>query len=435
MRFDINLPAGIACAALYSAGLDAEGFTDLTIAESCGDARFPATLKCRCRRDPSVKCSVTIHSFGENERIDRKRDKAGKLVFTRSGKPKNPTRVTVEIDDGKIGREVRKELDRCSFENDGEIVSWQEHCDTWNRIDEVLKRDKLSYDKLEQGKGPMPRRAIEALIELAARLDPVRHENIHCLFDNHNIAKADRLLAAKWLIQQFERDQWYLDDQLSTRIYEQTCPQIADDLIRLINDKKYGDERWPLALSLARTRHPKAADVIVTLLGQGVNTRGALEALGKLPAHKHIEKMRKYLRDPDSDVRRQARKTLQKLGVAFEAPPPPVHLVKNRKAIPKGLEEWSTNLDMDELAPTLEKLSRCVEKGFGKDEIAEVLGVVEEMPAEQTRAFRFPVVAGRKSGDVWIVIFMDDIDSPDLEVYADTQLIRKLGHLTPPDEP
>lgn len=429
MRFKINLPAGIDLGTLCAAGLDPEGFTDLDVAVITGKATLPKELRCVYLPDLSVKCALTVHRFGERENIERWRDKSGKLVFKRSAKAKYGTHIEIEIDDDRVGRAVKKHLDRYSFENDGEILSWREHCDTWNRIDAVLKRDKLSYDKLQAGKGPLPRRAIEGLIKLTEEIDPHSRDNVHGLFDERSVAKSDRPFVAKWLIEEFERS-WYADDQLGVNIWNMACKEIADDLIRLIRDRRYGDERWPLALALAKTKHPRAADVIVTLLGQGVNTRGAIEALGRLPAQKHIERIRKYLRDPDSDVRREAKRTLKKLGAAVETPPPPVHLVKSRKLVPKGLEEWSTNLDMDDLATTLEKLSKCFDKGFDKAEIAEVLGVAEEMPPERTKVFRFPVVAGKKSSDVWIVIFMDDIDAPDIEIHADLMVIQKLEQLT-----
>ena len=134
----------------------------------------------------------------------------------------------------------------------------------------------------------------------------------------------------------------------------------------------------------------------------------------------HIPKIRKYLRDPSNDVRRQAKKTLQKLGVAVEAPPTPRHLVKNRRSYPKSLQEWSSNLDMDDLVPTLKKLARCIDKGFGESEIAEVAAVAEDTPVEQTRTFRFPVRSRDRTGDLWIELFMDDTDAPDVARHSRT---------------
>ena len=94
--------------------------------------------------------------------------------------------------------------------------------------------------------------------------------------------------------------------------------------------------------------------------------------------------------------------------------------MKNCRSLPKGLEELPTTLDIEEL----DKLARCIDRGFGKREIAEVTGVVDEMKVDQTRAFRFPVTTKAGKGEVWLLIFMDDIDDPDVAVYAGPDIIK-----------
>ena len=39
----------------------------------------------------------------------------------------------------------------------------------------------------------------------------------------------------------------------------------------------------------------------------------------------------------------------------------------------------------------------------------------------------------RSRGELWVVIFMDDIDSPDLEIHAPAALIKKFQPLVPLD--
>ena len=77
-----------------------------------------------------------------------------------------------------------------------------------------------------------------------------------------------------------------------------------------------------------------------------------------------MDKIKKFLRHPDRDFRRAAKKLLKNLGADTDLPPapPPVHLFK-KQSIPKGLEEWSANLDMDDLAPTLERLIDGLRRG------------------------------------------------------------------------
>ena len=48
----------------------------------------------------------------------------------------------------------------------------------------------------------------------------------------------------------------------------------------------------------------------------------------------------------------------------------------------------------------------------------------------ETRFFRFPVATKAGKGEVWLEIFMDDVDAPDLAVYADPATIAKFDALT-----
>jgi HEAT repeat protein len=101
----------------------------------------------------------------------------------------------------------------------------------------------------------------------------------------------------------------------------------------------------------------------------------ALQSLGSLRATQYAERIRSYLRDSDAGVRLEAKRALKKLGCPVELPPLPVHLVKHRKFLSKDLEEWSANLDLENVNLALKILSECVEQGFGAKEIAEVVGV------------------------------------------------------------
>lgn len=345
------------------------------------------------------------------------------------------THLEVDVAGAAVGRKIKATLDHYSVENDGKAVADREHKQLWREINKVLERDKLSYDKLQRGEGILTRRAIESLMKLCDTVDPIRQGSISDLFTGHWVAKPDRAFTAAWLIKQFERERDPFE-QIGMRLWDIAVPAVADDLIRLLKDRHYGDRRGPIALALARTKDPRSADVIASVLDDEHMTRWALQALGKLAskgAAKHVEQIRKHLRHPDSDVRREAKKTLKKLGVEADAPPPPepVHLVSNRKAIPRGLEEWSQNLDMDDVVPTLQRLSKCIDAGFAETEIAEVTAVIEEMKHDQTKAFRFPVTARGKKSDVFIEIFMDDIDSPDLAIYAGANVIRQFEKLAP----
>jgi hypothetical protein len=432
MRFEVALPGGIDVSTLYAAGLDIDQFQELSIAQFTAKKppSLPATVRSRyLHSDKPVTASITVFGFGEHEQIDRYVNKAGKIVVKRGKRPRTATEIRVEIGDEKIGRAIRKHLERYSFKNDGEGLVWKEHCALWNAIENTLKRAGLSYSELEHGKAMLTRRAIKSVMRLGERMGPPGWDDIHSLFSEHWVPKTDRAFVAQWLLKRFEADP-YTDDQLGMRIWDNAVPEIAEDLIRLIKDRCYDHHRGPLCQALAKTKHPKAADVIASVMDQKWMALWCLSALGKVRgAERHVPKIREFLRHSEGDVRREAKKLLKKLGKPVETPPAPVHLVKNQRFLPKGLEEWSRNLDMDDLLPTLGKVSRCVESGFGKKEIAEVIAVAEEMKPDQTKAFRFPVTASSETGELWLVIFMDDIDAPDLEVHSSSAIIRKLEKL------
>ena len=155
-------------------------------------------------------------------------------------------------------------------------------------------------------------------------------------------------------------------------IWENSVPAIANDLIRLIQDRRYDHHRGPLCPALAKTKHPRAADVIASVMNEKWMGLFCIEGLKRLPgAAKHVEKIKKLLGDSDSEIRRAAKKLLKKLGVDVEPAPPALHLIGSKGKVPKDLEEWSSNLDTDDLRPTLQKLSQSVDQGFGAAEIHE----------------------------------------------------------------
>jgi len=78
----------------------------------------------------------------------------------------------------------------------------------------------------------------------------------------------------------------------------------------------------------------------------------------------------------------------------------------------------------------VEKLTQCVESGFTRTEVAEISGVVDGMKHNQTRTFRFPVSANKNASELWVAVFMDDIESPDLYIFATPEIIHRLGAIT-----
>ena len=401
MNFEITLPERGAQYYLRTAGLETTNYFNLwEKVYLYKKLKLPAETSCRYfLAEDRVEVRITVLAYMPE------------------------TRLKIEVDDGVIGKRIQTRLQTLPEQNE------REHKELWGEIKAILKRDGVSYEGWQRG-ALLPRRAIEALMALCEQTVWFRQQSIHSLFCSHAIAKADRLFVARWLIQLFETVREH-ESQIGVRIWELASRDIADDLIRLIEEPRHGENRGVLCLALAKTKHPRAAEVIASVLGQEGMTRWALEALGKLKAVEQAGAVRAFLDDPDGDIRREAKKTMKKIGLPIETPPAAVHLVKNRRSLPKGLEEWSSNLDMEDLEPTLQALGKCIEDGFGPKEIAEVVAVAEEMKAEQTKAFCFPISANGKKGELWVVVFMDDEDSPDLAIHANAEVIKKLDATLP----
>lgn len=254
---------------------------------------------------------------------------------------------------------------------------------------------------------------------------------VYWQFTKCEIAKVDRAFVAHWLVERFkvEKDPSLRDDICSVFMNHSDLMlrELAGQVIGVIEDSRYGTSRNGMIYVLAKTKHLRAAEVFASVMDEDWMTRAALKNLGILKAKQFEPQIRKYLRDTDAETRLEAKRALKKIGCLVEKAPPPIHLVnKSRKSIPKGLKEWSANLDFENLEPVLKTLAAFIDEGFSTQEVAEVIGVAEETRPGQTKAFRFSITAKGKSSELWAVIFMDDIDSPDLGIYASTEVIQKL---------
>jgi hypothetical protein len=339
-------------------------------------------------------------------------------------------RIKFEINDQELGTEIRQKLLRYSTEDKNGTVykSWN----TRQISNQILARDGLTTKDIQNGKGVMSRDCIDALMRHYEETEPMFRHDICWLFKLDTVPKAEQPRVAQWLVKHLAQTKNRSD---GSRIVEQlynhlAVPEIADDLIRLLTNRSFKGRSGFLLDVLAKTKDRRVLDVAVTVLDDDELTQSALTIIGRRKAKQHVERVRKLLNHSRSNIRREAKKTMKALGFPVETPPPPVHLVKKR-LLPKGLEEWSANLDMEDLEPMLQALSKCIESGFGQREIAETAAVVEEMKHEQTKVFRFPILASGQMSEVWLVIFMDDIDSPDLAIHASPELIRKLNKTLP----
>ncbi len=342
------------------------------------------------------------------------------------------TSLKIELDDADVAKKIHAKLAHYSVENRGLLVAERERAALWARVNEILIAGGTSVDQVNRNGAMLNRSTLQSLMHLAEEVEHPRQGEIIWIFLKPVIAKADREFVAQWLVKFFaaERDPSERA-QIGVNLDKFAVPGLADDLIRLLLDSRYGYSRAGLCGALVKTKDARAADVIASVIDEPELTRWALAALGKLKATNHVEAARKFLEHPDADVRREAKKTMKKLGFPVETPPSPVHLVKRWRSVPKDLEEWSTNLDFDDLTSILEALAKSVESGFAPREIAEVLAVVEELEHDETKAFCFPITEAGQKCELWLVVFMDDIDSPNLEIHGSPELILKLKEALP----
>jgi hypothetical protein len=404
VSFEVTFPREEALRAFLKVKLEADAYRDLAWELLDGSEaplyapKPPAVAECYFPNgDAPIAVRVTVLRYGM------------------------PTDLRIEIGDRSIGNQLKKQLLEIAAKYKKDADSELLHSKTYKEIDRILAGYRLTYDDVRHLGKPLPRPAIEKLMALCDKAPSGTAMGIHILVTE--VARPDREFVARWLVEEFKKPR--ASDQLGVRIYDIAVPAIGDELIRIIENRRFGDRRGSICMSLAKIKHKRAAEVIASVLGQDGCTIWAIRCLGKLKATQYADDIRTYLRDKDPDVRREAKKTLNKLGFAVDPPPPPVHVVTGRRSVPKGLEEWSSNLDFEELESTLKSLARSVTTGFAATEIAEVVGVAEGLPVEKTKAFRFPITAGGKKSDLLLVIFMDDEDSPDLRVHAEPVVIRK----------
>ncbi|MGI8908800.1 MAG: HEAT repeat domain-containing protein [Candidatus Sumerlaeaceae bacterium] len=347
----------------------------------------------------------------------------------------NSAFLSFKIADKTIAEKVSAVFARYSADDEG-LAKWKADIETasdkyWAvrpAIDRILALDNQSVFKLESFGGTISSRAVHDLIELCDQTEPEYRKIVYQVFIAHHklrVHRRDKEKLCRYLIKLFPQECRNPENAVNTVLCDHVVPTIAEDLERLIRNRCSANRNGGVIYALARTKHPRAAELIASVMDQPLSTVFALQALGVLRASKHSDDVRKYLNNPNSEVRREAKKALKQMGADLSEKPSPVHLTK-RRTVPKKLDEWSENLDITELEPFLAGLSELVDNGFGSLEVAEVVSVVENQKLDQTRVFRFPVNVDGHDAELWISIFMDDTESPDVAVYGPADLIRSL---------
>lgn len=87
-----------------------------------------------------------------------------------------------------------------------------------------------------------------------------------------------------------------------------------DDLLRVVKDKRQGKTREMLVIGLGRVKDPRAVSSLVYLLRNGDLVAHALEGMRKHNVPEAIPVVEQYIKSDNALIRREAKKTLLKLG-------------------------------------------------------------------------------------------------------------------------
>lgn len=89
--------------------------------------------------------------------------------------------------------------------------------------------------------------------------------------------------------------------------------RVFADIAALARDRSYGRDREMVVLALANMKDPAAVDVLLDLVGDHEVTGHAVMALGKLRAQRARPVLEKLLEHPQTWIRREAKKALNRL--------------------------------------------------------------------------------------------------------------------------
>lgn len=165
---------------------------------------------------------------------------------------------------------------------------------------------------------------VEAIPVLLAMLTQVKSETIIEGIVRALTVKEARGLAAKPLIDFFEKyetsnphqelTKWAIGNTISFVVEKDDI----DVIIALARDKKHGAARQMLPLALARINKPGTTEILVELLEDPVMTGKAIEALRKIGAVSAKDEIAKFLDHPESWVRDESKKTLDKFNQQYK---------------------------------------------------------------------------------------------------------------------
>jgi len=101
-------------------------------------------------------------------------------------------------------------------------------------------------------------------------------------------------------------------------------------------------------------------------------------------------------------------------------------VVKRRQMRAVFAGEASSNFESGDVRPLFERISRHVQAGFAESEIQAVEGLTRTLASDEERELLFPVRYRGKQALMRVVVFMDDIESPDIAVFTCKRLASEI---------
>jgi hypothetical protein len=91
-----------------------------------------------------------------------------------------------------------------------------------------------------------------------------------------------------------------------------------------------------------------------------------------------------------------------------------------------GGEETSTNFDMEQVEPLLEKIAGWIDSGFGEDEIQAIMKKLKRLKPDGCHEIVYVINYKDQRDPFRIHTFMDDVDAPDIYFHGPEELVRKI---------
>jgi len=126
-----------------------------------------------------------------------------------------------------------------------------------------------------------------------------------------------RPAAARPLIEEFrkapESEELGLKWTIGSALSEVADADVFDDLVELVRDKQHGRAREMLAVALAKTKDPRAVDVLIKLLDDEQIAGHAVYALRLLAPPEARGALERFVDHPKTWVRNEAKRALAKI--------------------------------------------------------------------------------------------------------------------------